>query len=66
MKEYILDFFAYLGNNIYEFLYLWLLGATIYNFYVQGHQPSNLKLLIILMLFLKHLNKSKPQHNNDN
>ena len=59
MKEYLLDFLAYLGNNIYGHLSFYLLVTTIYNFYVQGHQPSNLKLLIILMLFLKDLNKPK-------
>ena len=58
MKEKIIDFIFFVGDNIYWLLFIWLMVHTIMNF-IEGHQPSNLKLLIILMLFLKDLHRPK-------
>jgi hypothetical protein len=55
MKEKIIDFIffvAFVGDNIYGILFWWVMGTTVIN-YMGGHQPSNLKLLVILLLFLK-------------
>ena len=58
IKEKIYNFFFFMGDNIYGILFWWLMLQTII-YYIEGHQPSNLKLLVILLLFLKHLFKSK-------
>jgi len=52
MKEKMIDFIFYVGDNIYGILFWWVVGTTVIN-YIGGHQPSNLKLLVILLLFLK-------------
>lgn len=52
MKEKIIDFIFFVGDNIYLFLFWWVVCHTVMN-YIGGHQPSNLKLLVILLLFLK-------------
>jgi len=52
IKEKIIDFIFFVGDNIYLFLFWWVVGTTVMN-YIGGHQPSNLKLLVILLLFLK-------------
>ena len=52
MKEKIIDFIFYVGDNIYGILFWWVMLQTVIR-YIGGHQPSNLKLLVILLLFLK-------------
>jgi hypothetical protein len=52
MKEKIIDFIFYVGDNIYRILFWWVMGTTVIN-YIEGYQPSNFKLLVILLLFLE-------------
>lgn len=58
MKEKTIDFIFYVGDNIYGILFWWVMLQTVI-YYIGSHQPSNLKLLVILLLFLKHLFKPK-------
>ena len=52
MKEKMIDFIFYVGDNIYGILFWWVMLQTVIR-YIEGHQPSNFKLLVILLLFLK-------------
>jgi len=52
MKEQIIDFIFYVGDNIYRILFWWVMCHTVMN-YIEGYQPSNFKLLVILLLFLE-------------